>query len=520
MSAVPEQHLDSADSEHAYDFRTFIEQQDNNDELLRVKSEIDTLDDLGAFIARVDYSTVNKSILFENPKGFDIPVYANTVGNDPMAIGRSFGVGKDGDGLLPNIAKKMGAVLQSGGIPPVVVDKSEAPCKEVVQVGEDIDLTKLPIPRSNPRDGKGAQEFLEGRFMTHLVASHAKPDAYNLSYHRFEVTRPNGGSIWIYRGTGDAIGIGEHWGAGVDDPSSTWDVDKGKGFPLAYVSGVTPEFIVAGANKAMPFEANDYAFIGGLRNQAVEMVKCETIDVYVPANAEIIVEGVMRPFDWQVQGEFASFNAMYDEPRRRPRFEVTAITMRNNPIYQHVHVGRPINETNALAGFFRGVHVYREVKSIMPNLVDLYIDPAAGIGFTVHLSIQKRRVGEPKLAMLSAYTALQGFCKHVFVYDDDVDIQDPHERNWALAHRFLPSRDLTIIPNVVGMALEPMAQGVMGKNSKLGVYDGYPEMPFNVRDFMGVDCTKPLGLQVMDRVLTDPKIESRVSELWKNEGLT
>jgi len=509
----------SNNSEDVFDFRNFIAEQDKNDQLLRVKSEIDTLDDLGGFIARVDYSTVNKSILFENPKGFDIPVYANTVGNDTMAIGRSFGVGKEGDGLLPNIATKMEEVLQSGGIDPIVVEKSDAACKEVIWTGDDIDLTKLPIPRCNPRDGTGAQEFLEGRFMTHTVVSHAKADAYNLSYHRFEVTRPNGGTIWIYRGTGDAIGIEDHWGAKIDDPSTKHDIENGKAFPMAYVSGLTPEFVVAGANKAMPFEGNDYSFIGGLRNQAVKLVKCETIDVYVPANAEIVVEGLMRPFEWQRQGEFASFNAMYDEPRRRPTFEVTAITMRKNPIYQHVHVGRPINETNVLAGFFRGVHVYREVKAVLPNLVDVHMDPAAGIGFTIHLSIKKGRIGEPKLAMMRAYTALQGFCKHVFVYDDDVDIHDPNERNWALAHRFLPTRDLMIIPNVLGMTLEPMAQGVLGKNSKLGVYDGHPEMPLNVRDFMGVDCTKPLGLEVMRRVLTDPGVESRVDELWKAEGL-
>jgi 3-polyprenyl-4-hydroxybenzoate decarboxylase len=128
--------------------------------------------------------------------------------------------------------------------------------------------------------------------------------------------------------------------------------------------------------------------------------------------------------------------------------------------------------------------------------------------------MQKRRVGEPKLAMMRAYTALQGFCKHVFVYDDDIDIRDPRDRDWALAHRFIPDRDLTVIPNVVGMALEPLAQGVMGSNSKLGVYDGYPELPFNVRAFMGVDCTVPLGIKVMDRVGPVDEVEARVDELW------
>jgi 3-polyprenyl-4-hydroxybenzoate decarboxylase len=79
----------------------------------------------------------------------------------------------------------------------------------------------------------------------------------------------------------------------------------------------------------------------------------------------------------------------------------------------------------------------------------------------------------------------------------------------------MPDRDLLIVPNVLGMVIEPMAQGVMGMNSKLGVYDGYPEIPKNVRSLMGVDCTLPIGLKIMDRVVPVPEIEARVDELWK-----
>ena len=501
----------------AFDFRAWLDNLDKSGKLLRVSTEIDTLDDMGGFICRADYKGVDTPILFENPKGFDIPVLANTVGHKASTIADAFGVGDDGDGILPNIAHKMMSVLKSGGIPPVYVDKDKAACKEIIMTGDDVDLTKLPIPRSNPEDGIGSPNFLEGRFITHLVISKPTPTANNLSYHRFEITGKNIGSVWIYRGTGDALSMEKAWDAKIDDPEETYDPEKGKPFPLAYVFGVTPEFMLAGANKAMPFEGDDYAFIGGLRNEAVQMVKCETIDVDVPAHVEIVIEGILKPFNWTTQGAFASFNGAYDEPRRRPIFDVTAITMRKNPIYQHVHIGRPLNETNSLAGFFRGVHIYNEVKAVLPNLVDVYMDPSAGIGFTVHLSISKRRIGEPKLAMMRAYTALQGFCKHVFVYDDDVDISDPHERSWALAHRFIPDRDLLIIPNVLGMNLEPMAQGVVGTNSKLGVYDGYPELPLNVRTFMGVDCTVPLGIKkkVMKRVMPSAEVESRVDKLWE-----
>ncbi|MFQ5661499.1 MAG: UbiD family decarboxylase [Gammaproteobacteria bacterium] len=497
----------------AYDLRTFLDNQDKNNELFRVSAEIDTLDDMGAFIARADYAGINKPLLFENPKGFDIPVLANTVGHSKKRIAQCLDLPEQD--LLPNTAKKMMSILKSGGIPPVYVDKDKAPCKEVIMTGDDVDLSILPVLRLNPFDGQGSPNFKEGRFITNVCVSKPADTAHNLSYHRFEITGKNVGSIWIYRGTGDAKSMERYWAAKIDDPESTYEPDKGKPFPMAYLLGVPPDIILAGSNKALPHESDDYAYIGGLRGKPVEMVKCETIDVDVPADTEIVIEGVMKPFNWTTQGAFASFNGFYDEPRRRPIFDVTAITMRKQPIYQQVHIGRPLNECNSIAAFFRGVHVYSQIKEIMPNIVDVFMDPSAGCGFTAHISIKKARIGEPKMAMMRAYTALQGFCKHVFVYDDDVDIHDPRERDWALAHRFIPDRDLMIIPNVLGMNIEPMAQGILGTKSRLGVYDGYPELPLNVRSFMGVDCTVPVGLKVMDRVVPVPEIEKRLDKVWE-----
>jgi 4-hydroxy-3-polyprenylbenzoate decarboxylase len=496
-----------------FDFREFLEDLDKRGQLFRVPVEVDPLDEMGAFIARADYSDVQSPILFEKPKGHDIPVLANTIGLSTARIAESFGVSEDN--ALPGSAMKMMQVLKSGGIPPVYVDKDKAPCREVILKGDDADLSLLPALRLNPQDGQGSPDFVEGRYFTSLCISKPTETSHNLSFHRFEITGKNSGSAWIFRGTGDALSMEKFWGSKIDDPSSSWDRENARPFPMAFVFGVTPEFILAGANAALPHEGDDYAFIGGLRDKAVEMVKCETIDVDVPANAEIVVEGEFRPFNWATQGQFASFNGFYDRPRRRPVFNVTAITMRKKPIFQHVHIGRPLNECNSIAAFFRSVRAFVQLREVMPNVVDVFVDPSAGCGFTAHVSIKKGRIGEPKMAMMRVYTSLGGFCKHVFVYDDDIDIRSSRDRDWALAHRFIPDRDLMIIPNVIGMNIEPMAQGVMGANAKLAVYDGYPEIPLNVRSFMGVDCTVPLGLKVMDRVMPVPEVEARIDKLWQ-----
>lgn len=491
--------------------RSHLDLLESQGGLWRIAHEIDTLDEIGSFITRADYGRISKPLLFERPAGFDMPVLANTVGSTETAIARAFGVSQEH--IVPEVADKMNRILQNGGIKPVYVDKKKAPCKEVIIQGSDLDLSILPILRLNPGDGNGPKST-QGRFICAVACSKSPPEGHNLSYHRFEMQGPQHGTVWIFHMTGDAKSIAEAWGAGPEDPIEKHDKEKGKPFPFAYVLGLTPDYLLVGGNPAMPHKGDDFSFVGGLQEQPVEMVKCETIDVDVPASAEIVVEGVLKPFNWGMQGRFASFNACYDEPRTRPIFDVTAITMRKNPIYQHVHVGLPVNECNNIAGFFRGIKIYRDLKTVLPNVTDVYVDPAAGIGFTVHIAMKKQRIGEPKIAMMRAYTTMGGFVKHVFVYDDDIDIRDPHARSWALAHRFMADRDLLVIPNVAGMVIDPLAQGRIGAPAKLGVYDGYPEVPMNVRAFMGVDCTVPLGLKVMEKVNLDPDVEARVDAIW------
>ncbi len=110
--------------------------------------------------------------------------------------------------------------------------------------------------------------------------------------------------------------------------------------------------------------------------------------------------------------------------------------------------------------------------------------------------------------------------RYVFVFDEDIDIRNSHERDWALAHRFMADRDLVVIPNAIGMPIDPLAQGTMGGRARLGVHDGHPEIPANTRTFMAVDWTTPLGLDLMQRVTPKPEVEARVDNVWSgiNDG--
>ena len=137
----------------AFDFRSFLDSLDSRGELFRVPVEIDTLDEIGAFIARADYEGVESSILFENPKGFDIPVLANTVGHTYRRIAEAFGVAQDN--ALPDCAMKMMQVLKSGGVSPQRVDQDKALCQQVVLEGDEVDLSLLPALRLQPSGRPG-----------------------------------------------------------------------------------------------------------------------------------------------------------------------------------------------------------------------------------------------------------------------------------------------------------------------------------------------------------------------------
>ena len=283
--------MQRADGQPVRDLRDYLDLLAGRGDILEISDEVDPLDEMGAIIARADTSGMNKAIMFKKAKGSTMPVLANTVGSTYKRIAEAFGVSEGN--AVAGAAAKMGKIMMGGTIPPVVVDPAKAPCREVVLKGNEVDLGLIPVLRLNPEDGGGPRST-EGRFISSLACSQPSADAHNLSYHRFEIQGANQGTVWVFRLTGDARSIEESWGVKIGEPE---DASKGKPFPMAYVIGVTPEFLLTGANPGMPPNYNDFAFIGGLMGRPVELVKCETIDVMVPANAEIVVEGIMRPFN-------------------------------------------------------------------------------------------------------------------------------------------------------------------------------------------------------------------------------
>jgi 2,5-furandicarboxylate decarboxylase 1 len=252
------------------------------------------------------------------------------------------------------------------------------------------------------------------------------------------------------------------------------NVAKGRPTEVAVVCGMDTAVRLAGATWGanIPLELDEFAIAGGLRGRPLEMVRAETVDLEVPADAEVVIEGTILPDVLEPEGPMAEFTGVYGNADLKHVFEARAITMREDAIY---HDLLPFaSEHLLMLGLpYEGV-LYRYVKAVIPGLHDVHITPGGCGKFLAALSMTKRDDGDAKNAILCAFGAIRDI-KIVMVVDPDIDIGNPTELQFALATRVQGDRDIVMIPNAKGNELDPI-QDVYGYITKIGI-----------------DATKPLA---------------------------
>lgn len=239
--------------------------------------------------------------------------------------------------------------------------------------------------------------------------------------------------------------------------------------PIAIVLGYDVPFLMASQYSSSTYGADKYQIDSALRGEPLELVKCETSDLLVPAYAEIVIEGRLIPGKREKEGPFGELMGYYGKPSQQPYFEVDCITHRNDPIYQ---VAFPCREEHLVNGLIREMEMYFHLKTQF-DVKDVNISVGGGARFNGYISIKKRKEGDAKTAIMAAL-GLQSHLKNVVILDDDVDIYDLTEIEWALASRVQASTDVEIITGANGASLEP-SHDIRG-----------------VTDKIGIDATKPL----------------------------
>jgi 4-hydroxy-3-polyprenylbenzoate decarboxylase len=405
------------------------------------------------------------ALLFEQPTGYSIPVLANLFGTPERVAA---GMGAESLQELRDIGRLL-AFLKQPEPPKGIRDAWQklptfrrvldmapkllktAPCQQFELRGSDIDLGKLPVQTCWPEDA--------GPLITWALVVTRGPhkSRQNLGIYRQQVlARDKVIMRWL-----------AHRGGALD--YRDWQqLHPGEPFPVAVALGADPATILA-AVTPIPDTLSEYAFAGLLRGHKTQLVNCRTVDLQVPASAEIVLEGHIYPDEEALEGPFGDHTGYYNEQERFPVFTIECLTHREDPIYHSTYTGRPPDEPAILGLALNEVFVPILQKQF-PEITDFYLPPEGCSYRVACVSMKKQYAGHAKRVMFGVWSFLRQFMytKFVIVTDDDVNVRDWQDVVWAISTRMDPARDIVLVENTPIDYLD-FASPVAGLGSKMGM---------------------------------------------------
>jgi len=483
------------------DLRDFIAQLEKIGQLKRITQEIDPVLEMTEICDRT-LKQGGPALLFENPKGHNIPVLANLFGTpDRVAMGMGEtsvkalrGVGE----LLSQLKEPEPPKGMKDAMDKIPVFKNvlhmapklvkNPPCQELIRQGDEVDLSVYPIQTCWPEDVSPLITW------PLVITKGPYKDRHNLGIYRLQVIGKNKLIMRWLAHRGGALDFRE------------WqEKNPGEPYPVSVALGADPATILA-AVTPVPDTLSEYAFAGLLRGSKTEVAKSITNDLHVPASAEIVLEGFIYPDDMAPEGPFGDHTGYYNEVDSFPVFTVECITQRQAPIYHSTFTGKPPDEPAILGVALNEVFVPILQKQF-PEIVDFYLPPEGCSYRMAVISMKKQYAGHAKRVMLGTWSYLRQFMytKFVIVVDEDIDVHDWQEVIWAITTRMDPARDLTILENTPIDYLD-FASPVSGLGSKVG-FDATNKWPG--------ETTREWGRTIE----MSPEVVKKVDELWESLGI-
>ena len=443
------------------DMRAWIADLEAAGEVLRVPKPVDPVTQMGALM----YQSRERALLFEQVARF--PGW-RALGMAPANLRQAaLAFGTTLPDLIPTVA-----ALMDRRVPVEMV--GTGPVKAVVRRGDEVDLTRLPAHQSGARDG--------GPFITAGLAVTKDPDTgiRNLSFHRLMLKGP--------RKTGALI-VPRHAHANYRKYEA-----RGEPMPIAVFIGHHPLMYMAAATTG-PYEMDEFEVAGAYLGEAVRLVRCETVDLEVPADAEIVLEGHVLPGVREEEGPFAEFQDYYVAGSGKNHvIEYQALTMRADPIFKAIQNGSEV-EGCVFHKVPMSATIFRRLRHIGGgvDLKNVLILP--GI-FALVVQMTPRYVGEARNVLMSALASEYHHPKVAIAVDEDVDIFNPTELLWALATRVNPQEDVVVVPNVRLHPMDPTGREIGGPGQPVWQRLGSK---------MLIDATKPpladpAGREVFTRI--------------------
>ena len=428
------------------DLRGWIAALKANDELHEIDAQVDWNIELGTIMRLAQGPGTGRAMLFNNIKDYNKPnsrcrrVFGSAL-NNYRRIAIMLGLPPD---THPRELVKISRNILEGTIAPRIV--KTGPVKENIVTGKDVDLYDFPVPYWNRLDG--------GRYLVTyagVVTKDPTTGVMNVGVYRGMLAARDKIPILMWR----AQHIGHH--------ATSWLAAGNKEMPIAVAIGWEPSLGFC-AGSPVPKGICEYDVMGSMRGEPVELVKCETVDLHVPASAEIVIEGYLGldPETYMMEGPYAEFTGyLASECSPKPTIQVTAITHRNDPILRGTIEGclpGSYSENAVGSSIMRAATAWNVLdRSGVPGITDVWCPPVqAGINALVRMQQSYRGQAKQAANALWGSTAAHVRYKHVTVVDDDIDIHDYAAVDWAIAHRVnAGENDIVIMPGTFGLGLDP-----------------------------------------------------------------
>jgi 2,5-furandicarboxylate decarboxylase 1 len=428
------------------DLRGFMRLLEDEGELRRVSRPVSTKFEIAAGIRGMG-DRGGPALLFENVAGHDMPVVGglfSTRGRALLALGvddHAEGNRRFLDGLHHPIEP--------------VVTAAPAPCQEVVLTGDQVDLDALPLPVYSEKDG--------GAYVTVGLTISNDPIDGRRNASVYREMRVDSRHLAVmshaFQGLGTQIARAAELGVPLD---------------VAIANGVHPVLLYASQAK-VPHGVDELGIAGGILGRPVETIRCKTVDLEVPADSEIVIEGRVLPGERALEGPFGEFSGYYGPAEHNPVIEVTAITHRADPVFLAGLTGVPTTDNHVLKVFAYESKLLENLRAAFPEVTAVCFPDWGGVQYAAVVALRQRYKGQARHLILTALGDAARV-KWVIVVDDDVDVYDSEQVNWAIITRSQPAEDLVVIPRVAGGPLDPSA----------------PEK--EVISVWGLDATRPFGV--------------------------
>jgi UbiD family decarboxylase len=465
------------------DLREFIARLDACGKLHRIKQEVDKDWEIAA-VARIAFQSIPEperpALLFENVKGFDTPVVLGVNGASRSIYCMAL------ECELDEVQQKWSDAGQRP-IAPVLVGRG--PVQENIFKGERADITRLPIPTWTV--GEDPAPYITAGC---IVTKDAESGIRNVGTYRVQIKGPRKLGLFINYLQGGRDHVERNNRAG-------------RPTPVAIVMGTEPVIGLVSVSR-VETDVDELAVAGRLRGEAVQVVRCQSVDLEVPATAEVVIEGIIRANELEDEGPFGEYTGYMGPASMSYVVDVTCITHRHRPIVQAFLSQMPPSESSCIRGIGREATLLKHLKENLHLPVrDLHLLEHSGAAAYLVISIKATHPVQARTVMFAAWAYAPQFGKFTVVVDDDIDVRDPDAVNWALSFRVQPETDTFIVSGTAAVSLDPSQAAAAVRQE---------ESTRRVSSKIGIDATRkhkfpPLALPPQEHL-------ERVRRDWKKYG--